>query len=67
MTSYTARIRYWTGSAWSAWSDVKIPAAELTHRWEGLRRGTTYQVTVRANSGAGASPWGAYRKLTTLR
>ncbi len=67
VTSYTAGIRYWTGSAWSAWSFVRIPDAELTYRWDGLRRGTTYQVTVRANSGAGSSPWGTYRKLATLR
>ncbi len=67
VTSYTARIRYWTGSAWSAWSSVEVPAAELTHRWDGLRRGTTYQVTVRATSDAGSSPWGISRKLTTLR
>jgi hypothetical protein len=67
VTSYTAGIRYWTGSAWSAWDFVRVPAAELTYRWDGLRRGTTHQVTVRANSDAGVSPWGAYRKLTTLR
>jgi hypothetical protein len=42
VTSYTARIRYWTGSAWTAWSSVKVPAAELTYRWDGLRRGTTH-------------------------
>lgn len=67
VTSYTARIQYWTGSAWSAWRSVEVPAAELTHRWDGLRRGTTYKVTVRANSDAGSSPWGTTRKLTTLR
>lgn len=67
VTSYTARIQYWTGSAWSAWRSVEVPAAELTYRWDGLRRGTTYKVTVRANSDAGSSPWGTARKLTTLR
>ncbi|SNS01168.1 Fibronectin type III domain-containing protein [Geodermatophilus pulveris] len=67
VTSYKVGIRYWTGSAWSGWSFVRVPAAELTHRWDGLRRGTTYQVMVRANSDAGASPWGATRKVTTLR
>ena len=67
VTSYTAGLRYWTGSAWSAWNFVRTPSAELTYRWDGLRRGTTYQVTVRAHSAAGSSPWGTYRKLTTPR
>jgi hypothetical protein len=67
VTAYTAAIRYWTGRAWSAWSFVRVPSAELTYRWDGLRRGTTYQVTVRAQSGAGSSPWGTIRKVITSR
>jgi hypothetical protein len=67
VTSYTAGIRHWTGSAWSPWSFVDLPlSAGLTYRWDGLRRNTTYQVTVRAHSSAGSSPWGTYRKLVTL-
>lgn len=66
VTSYTVGIRHWTGSAWSAWSFVDLPlAAGLTYRWDGLRRNTTYQVTVRAHSDVGSSPWGTYRKLLT--
>jgi hypothetical protein len=66
VTSYEARIQYWDGRAWTPWTSVRVPAAELTYRWDGLRRNTTYQVTVRARSDAGNSPWGTSRKLTTL-
>jgi hypothetical protein len=66
VTSYEARIQYWDGSRWTAWTSVRVPAAELTYRWDGLRRGTVHQVTVRAHSAAGSSPWGTTRKLTTL-
>ncbi len=65
VTAYDLAIRYWNGSAWTAWSYTRVPSAELTYRWDGLRRNTTYQVTARARSGAGSSPWGAYRKLVT--
>ena len=67
VTWYSVGIRYWTGAAWSAWSYARTEGAELTYRWDGLRRGTTYQVTARAHSAAGSSPWGSYQKLTTLR
>jgi hypothetical protein len=67
VTSYTVGIRHWTGTAWSAWSFSRTAGAELTYRWDGVKRGTTHQVTARAHSGAGSSPWGTYRKLTTLR
>jgi hypothetical protein len=67
VTWYSVGLRYWTGSAWSAWSYARTEGAELTYRWDGLRRGVTYQVTARAHSAAGSSPWGTSRKLTTLR
>ena len=67
VTAYTVGIRRWTGSSWTAWSFTRIPAAELTYRWDGLRPGTTYQVTARAESAAGSSPWGTLRKVVTLR
>ena len=67
ITSYTAGIRQKTVTGWTAWTFVTTAADVRTYRWDGLRRNTTYQVTVRANSGAGSSPWGVFRALTTLR
>jgi hypothetical protein len=65
VSSYTAAIRRGTGNGWTAWTFVEVPGDVRTHRWDGLRPGTTYQVTVRANSTAGSSPWGVYRKIRT--
>jgi hypothetical protein len=67
ITSYTAAIRRQTASGWTAWSYVTVPADVRTHRWNGLRPGATYQVTVRANSGAGSSRYGTMRALSTAR
>ena len=65
VTAYTVGVRWWTGTAWSPWSFTRS-TTDLTYRWDGLRSGTTYQVTVRAHSAAGSSPWGTYRKITTM-
>ncbi len=65
VTAYTVGIRRWTGNGWTAWAHTRVPAAELTYRWDGLAPGSTYQVTARAESGAGSSPWGTYRKVVT--
>jgi hypothetical protein len=67
VTTYTAAIRRRTATGWTAWSFVNEPGDIRTHRWDGLRSGSTYQVTVRANSKAGSSPYGVYRTVTTPR
>jgi hypothetical protein len=67
ITSYTAGIRRRTATGWTAWSFVTTPGDVRTYRWDGLSRGTTYQVTVRANSSAGSSPWGVFRAISTTR
>jgi len=65
ITSYAAGIRSRKPSGWTAWSFVTVPAGVRTYRWDGLAPGATYQVTVRANSDAGSSPWGTFRAVTT--
>ncbi|GAA4738670.1 hypothetical protein GCM10023328_19430 [Modestobacter marinus] len=65
ITSYTAAIRRQKATGWTAWSYVTVPGNVRTYRWDGLRPGTTYQVTVRADSDVGPSRWGRFRALTT--
>lgn len=67
ITSYTAGIRRRTTTGWTAWSFVRTPGDVRTYRWDGLRPGTTYQVTVRADSAAGSSRWGTFRPLVTYK
>ena len=67
VTSYTFAIRRQKGTGWTAWTYRTVPADTYSHRYTGLRQGTTYQVTVRANGAAGSSRFGAYRTATTTR
>jgi Peptidase family M23/Fibronectin type III domain len=67
VTSYTLAIRRQTATGWKAWSYLTAPDSELSHIFTGLRSGTTYQVTVRANSSAGSSRYGRYVSITTGR
>ena len=67
VTSYTAGIRRWTGRAWTPWRFVDTAGSVRTYRWNGLAPGTRYQVTVRANSSVGSSPWGKLRTVVTTR
>jgi hypothetical protein len=67
VTSYTFAIRRQKGAGWTAWTYRTVPAGTYSHRYTGLREGTTYQVTVRANSDAGSSRYGVYRTATTAR
>jgi hypothetical protein len=65
ITSYTVAIRQRTASGWTAWRYTSVAADVRSHRWDELRSGTTYQMSVRANSSAGSSWWGTFRSLTT--
>jgi hypothetical protein len=67
VTSYTVAIRRQTASGWTAWTYRTVPADTYSHKFTGLRQGTTYQVTVRANSDAGSSRYGVFRTATTTR
>jgi hypothetical protein len=67
VTSYTVAIRRRLATRWSAWGFGAVPAGTYSHRFTGLRAGATYQVTVRANSNAGSSPFGVARTITTPR
>lgn len=65
ITSFTVCIRRLTGSGWTAWQVSGVPATERTRRWDGLLRGKTYEVKVRANSTAGPSTWTPTRRIAT--
>ena len=67
VTSYTVAIRRATGALWAAWSYRSVSASTYSYKYSGLRSGTTYQVTVRANSTAGSSRYGTFRTVTTAR
>ena len=67
VTSYTFAIRRQKGTDWTAWTYRAVPADTLSYTYTGLREGTTYQVTVRANSAVGSSRFGTYRSITTPR
>lgn len=67
VTSYTVAIRRRTATAWKPWNYTTVTPATLNRYWTGLPSGATYQITVRANSTAGSSPWGAHRSITTRR
>jgi hypothetical protein len=65
VTSYTLAIRRKTATSWKAWNYLTVPPTELSHIFTGLRPGAMYQVTVRADSGAGSSRFGTYRTIST--
>jgi hypothetical protein len=67
VTSYTVAIRRRLATRWSAWGYASVPAHTYSHKFTGLRRGRTYQVTVRANSSAGSTRFGVVRTTTTHR
>jgi hypothetical protein len=67
VTSYTVAIRRQTTTGWTAWSFRSVPADTYSYKFTGLRQGTTYQVTARANSDAGSSRYGVFRTATTIR
>lgn len=65
VTSYTVAIRRQTSTGWTAWSYARVPADVFSHKFDGLRPRTTYQVTVRADSNVGSSRYGISRSVTT--
>jgi hypothetical protein len=67
ITSYTVAIRRARATGWTAWTYVTVPADTFSYKFVQLRSGTTYQVTVRADSAVGASRYGVFRSITTLR
>jgi hypothetical protein len=67
VTSYTVAIRRRLATRWSAWGYASVPAHTYSHKFTDLRRGRTYQVTVRANSSAGSTRFGVVRTTTTHR
>lgn len=67
VTSYTTAIRKRTADGWTRWAYRKVGAGTYSHRFTYLRPGSTYQVTVRADSSAGSSRYGIARTFTTKR
>ena len=65
ITSYTVAIRRQKTSGWTVWSYATVPGDVRTYRWDRRLPGTNYQVTVRAVSDVGVSPWGQFRTVTT--
>jgi len=63
VTSYTVSIRARTSSGYSTWRRSTVSAGVLNYNWTTVTRGRTYQVTVRANSAVGPSPWATYKSV----
>jgi hypothetical protein len=67
VTSYTVAIRARTSSGYTTWLRSAVSARALNRNWTPVARGRTYQVTVRANSAVGSSPWAPYHSVTVPR
>lgn len=63
---FEVAIRRREGGIWGPWKYVRVPSAELSHRFRNLWPGATYQVAVRAQNEFATSRFSAYHTIATV-